>query len=52
MPLAHDPAAAAVVRGLGAEPVFGSSKEFAAGVAEENAFLSELVKEYPLVDHK
>jgi tripartite-type tricarboxylate transporter receptor subunit TctC len=52
MPLAHDPAAAAVVRGLGAEPVFGSSKEFAAGVAEENAFLSELVKEYPLVDHR
>lgn len=49
-PLAHDATAAAVVRGLGAEPVFGGSREFAAGVAEENAFLADLVKEYPLVD--
>jgi tripartite-type tricarboxylate transporter receptor subunit TctC len=46
--LAHDPAASELMRSLGAEPVFGSSEEFAAGVRDESAFLDGLVKQYSL----
>lgn len=50
--LASDAQAQATVRGLGAEPVFGTSKDFAAGVKEEDAFLEQLVKQYPLAEEK
>jgi tripartite-type tricarboxylate transporter receptor subunit TctC len=46
--LAHEPASQEVVRTLGAEPVFGGSREFAAAVREEEAFLDGLVRQYPL----
>jgi tripartite-type tricarboxylate transporter receptor subunit TctC len=46
--LARDPAASELMRSLGAEPVFGSSEEFAAGVRDESAFLDTLVKQYSL----
>jgi len=48
MALANDSAAAAVMRGLGAEPVFGSSRDFANAIQEEDAFLEGLVKQYSL----
>ncbi len=48
MALANDSPAAAVIRGLGAEPVFGSSRDFAVAIHEEDAFLAGLVKQYPL----
>lgn len=46
--LAADPAAQEAMRNIGAEPVFGPSREFAAGIREEAAFLDALVQQYPL----
>jgi tripartite-type tricarboxylate transporter receptor subunit TctC len=46
--LASDPAAQEVIRTLGAEPVFGGSREFSAAIREEEAFLDGLVRQYPL----
>lgn len=46
--LANDPAAQEVMRNIGAEPVFGPSREFAAGIREDAAFLDSLVQQYPL----
>jgi tripartite-type tricarboxylate transporter receptor subunit TctC len=46
--LANDPEAQQIVQGLGAEPVFGSSREFAAAIKDEEVFLDGLVKQYPL----
>ncbi len=46
--LADDRAAASVLRGLGAEPVFGTSRDFAVAIREEDAFLEDLVKQYSL----
>lgn len=46
--LAADRAAADVIRSLGAEPVFGSSRDFAAAVREEAVFLEGLARQYPL----
>ena len=45
---AADRAAADVIRSLGAEPVFGNSRDFAAAVREEAAFLEGLARQYPL----
>jgi tripartite-type tricarboxylate transporter receptor subunit TctC len=46
--LAHDPVATELMHALGAEPVFGSSDEFARGVRDESEFLDALVKQYSL----
>jgi tripartite-type tricarboxylate transporter receptor subunit TctC len=46
--LAKDQEAHQVVKTLGAEPVFGASREFAAAIREEEVFLDGLVKQYPL----
>jgi len=46
--LANDPAAQEVMRNIGAEPVFGPAREFAAGIKEDEAFLDSLVQQYPL----
>jgi tripartite-type tricarboxylate transporter receptor subunit TctC len=46
--LAADPAAQEVMRNIGAEPVFGPSREFAAGIKEDAAFLDSLLQQYPL----
>ena len=48
MSMAADPAALKAMRELGAEPVFGSAKDFATGVKEEQVFLDEMVRQYPL----
>ena len=37
-----------LVRNLGAEPVFGSTHEFASVIRDDEAFLDGLVKQYPL----
>jgi hypothetical protein len=36
------------MRSLGAEPVFGTAKEFAAALQEEDLFLDGLVAQYQL----
>jgi hypothetical protein len=36
------------VEALGGEPVFGSQRDFAKVVGEEEAFLASLVKQFPL----
>jgi len=46
--LAADRAAGDVIRSIGAEPVFGSSRDFAGAVREEAVFLDGLVKQYGL----
>lgn len=46
--LGQEAAAHDVVRTLGAEPVFGGSREFATAIREEEAFLDGLVRQYPL----
>ena len=46
--LATDPAAQEAMRNIGAEPVFGGSREFAAGIVEDSAFLDALVQQYPV----
>jgi tripartite-type tricarboxylate transporter receptor subunit TctC len=46
--LASDPEAQQIVRTLGAEPVFGGSRDFVAAIKEEEAFLDGLIKQYPL----
>ena len=46
--LAADRAAGDAIRSLGAEPVFGSSRDFASAVREEAVFLDGLVKQYGL----
>lgn len=46
--MAKEPEAQQVVRTLGAEPVFGGSRDFVSAIAEEEAFLDGLVKQYPL----
>ena len=46
--LAADRAAGDVIRSIGAEPVFGSSRDFATAVREEAVFLDGLVKQYSL----
>lgn len=48
MSLSADKSANEIVRALGAEPVFGSSKDFSGGIREEQAFLDDMVKQYPL----
>ena len=46
--LAGDKEAAEAIQRLGAEPVFGSTRDFAAGIREDQAFLDDLVRRYPL----
>lgn len=43
-----DPAAAAAIRVMGAEPVFGTAQDFAAAMQDDEQFLESLVKQYPL----
>jgi tripartite-type tricarboxylate transporter receptor subunit TctC len=45
--LAGDPAAQELLRGLGAEPVFGPAREFARDVQESAKHLDGLVQKYP-----
>lgn len=45
--LANDPEAAKMVEGLGADPVFGSTRDFAAAIVEEQVILDDLVRQYP-----
>jgi tripartite-type tricarboxylate transporter receptor subunit TctC len=46
--LAKDQEAHQIVKVLGAEPVFGDSREFAAAIKDEENFLDGLIKQYPL----
>ncbi|MDM0066391.1 tripartite tricarboxylate transporter substrate binding protein [Variovorax sp. J31P207] len=46
--LAADPEARQVVQALGAEPVFGSTRDFAAAVEDEQKFLDGLIRQFPL----
>ncbi|WP_374664313.1 Bug family tripartite tricarboxylate transporter substrate binding protein [Ramlibacter sp.] len=46
--LGTEPASQDVVRTLGADPVFGGTREFAAAIREEETFLDGLIKQYPL----
>ena len=46
--LAADPEASQVVQALGAEPVFGSTRDFAAAVEDEQKFLDGLIRQFPL----
>lgn len=48
MALAGDKEAGSAIRALGAEPVFGTSREFSKSVAEEQVFLDDMVKQYSL----
>lgn len=48
MTLAGDSHAQDVMHAMGAEAVFGSSRDFAAGVKEEEVFLDGLLQQYPL----
>jgi tripartite-type tricarboxylate transporter receptor subunit TctC len=48
--LAKDKASNDALRSLGAEPVFGPAKAFANGIREEQAFLDEMVRQYPLTE--
>ena len=43
-----DPEASQVVQALGAEPVFGSTRDFAAAVEDEQKFLDGLIRQFPL----
>ena len=43
-----EPAVQDAVRALGAEPVFGGSREFAEAIRDDEAFLDELIKQYPI----
>ncbi|MDN8614986.1 Bug family tripartite tricarboxylate transporter substrate binding protein [Variovorax ginsengisoli] len=46
--LAADPEARQVVQALGAEPVFGSTRDFVAAVEDEQKFLDGLIRQFPL----
>ena len=46
--LAADPEALQVAKALGAEAVFGSSRDFGAAIREDESFLDGLIKQYPL----
>ena len=46
--LGTEPASQEVVRTLGADPVFGGTREFATAIREEEVFLDGLIKQYPL----
>ena len=46
--MATDKASLDGMRALGAEPVYGSAKEFAAALQEEDQFLDSLVAQYSL----
>lgn len=48
MSMAQEKAMTDGIRALGAEPVFGSSQEFSTGIREEQAFLDDMVRQYPL----
>ncbi len=43
-----NPAVRQAVEAIGAEPVFGSRKDFVTAYREEDAFLAQLVEQYPL----
>lgn len=46
--MANDAEAQQIVRNMGAEPVFGGSREFGSAIKDEEVFLDGLVKQYPL----
>jgi tripartite-type tricarboxylate transporter receptor subunit TctC len=46
--LANDKSAAELIQRLGAEPVFGSARDFASGIQEDQAFLDDMVRQYPI----